>query len=403
MSEVKVMIQEWSSPDQGGNGTGPRAALPGLHQFWITCLLGLAPLILLVFLVGLYFWVERENAYAAMQARNYSELVAQELGKRAARVQEDLRRWIRDPALRQVLRVGDPQVRIAEEQRLAGRLPLALRVRLVPSASAGGIEGEDVAPDLSMAGKDLVHRARQERATTPLEAHLVGQDGMHLAVAAPVLDENQEGVLGVVHVALPMALLPFLQDGGPKWGRLQFQQQVEIEVAALDGKAQAPAPGATPSFWVNVPGTSLRVAAWMTPESLLAPKFLFIALGSYLLVMGLIAFVLRLLLNRLEQALATDFAGLRAMIEDAVNSWPIRKLQCRLAETRSLMEAIRPLLINLAAIRRRSAQSSRRPEESQPLMPLSGLGPDDLELGEVRPDRPVPRDGGDNPGAGQPA
>jgi hypothetical protein len=225
-----------------------------------------------------------------------------------------------------------------------------------------------------MAGKDLVHRARQERATTPLEAHLVGQDGMHLAVAAPVLDENQEGVLGVVHVALPMALLPFLQDGGPKWGQLQFQQQVEIEVATLDAKAQAPMPDATPSFWVNVPGTSLRVAAWMTPESLLAPQPLLIALGSYLLVMGLIAFVLRLMLNRLEQALAADFAGLRAMIEDAVNTWPIRKLQCRLAETQSLMEAIRPLLISLAAIRRRNAQSSRRPEALPPLMPARPPG-----------------------------
>ena len=397
------MSQDWSPPDQGGNETGPRTALPGLHQFWINCLIGLAPLILLVFMVGLYLWVERENSYAAMQAHNYSELVAQELGKRAARVQEDLRRVIRDPALRQVLRTGDPQARSAEEQRLAGRIPLALRVRLVPSAPAEGAEAEPVTPDLSMAGKDLVHRARQERATTPVEAHLVGQDGMHLAVAAPVLDENQEGVLGVVHVALPMALLPFLQDGGPKWGQLQFQQLVEIEVATLDDKAQSSAPAMVPSFWVNVPGTSLRVAAWMTPESLLSPKPLFIALGSYLLVMGLIAFVLRLLLNRLEQALAADFAGLRAMIEDAANTWPIRKIQSRLEETRSLMEAIRPLLISLAAVRRRSAQfGSRRQDESPPLMPLAGPGPDDLELGEIMPDRPGLGGESDKAGSGKP-
>lgn len=387
------MSQDWSQQDQGGNATGPQAAPPGLHQFWINCLLGLAPLILVVFMVGLYFWIDRENAYAAMQARNYSELVAQELGKRAARVQEDLRRVIRDPALRQVLQAGDPQARIAEEQRLAGRIPLALRVRLVPSAPTG-TEGETTLPDLSMAGQDLVHRARQERATTPVEAHLVGQDGMHLAVAAPVLDENQEGVLGVVHVALPTALLPFLQDGGPKWGQLQFQQLVEIEVATLDAKAQAPAPATEPSFWVNVPGTSLRVAAWMTPESLLAPKPLFIALGGYLLVMGLIAFVLRLLLNRLEQALVADFAGLRAMIEDTVNTWPIRKIQSRLAETRSLVEAIRPLLISLAAIRRRAVQSgTRRPEEALPPMPPEGLDTGDLVLGEIRPDRPGSGDG----------
>ena len=396
------MSQDWSPPDQGGNEMGPRAALPGLHQFWINCLIGLAPLMLLVFMVGLYFWVERENSYAAMQARNYSELVAQELGKHAARVQEELRRWTRDPALRQVLRAGDPQVRIAEEQRLAGRLPMALRVRLVPGAQGSGPDSEAAIPDLSMAGKDLVHRAQQERATTPLEAHLVGQDGMHLAVAAPVLDENQEGVLGAVHVALPMALLPFLQNGGPKWGQLQFQQQVEIEVATLDTKAQTPTPAATPSFWVNVPGTSLRVAAWMTPDSLLAPKPLFIALGSYLLVMGLIAFVLRLLLNRLEQALAADFAGLRAMIEDAANTWPIRKIQSRLSETRSLMEAIRPLLISLAAIRRRHAQSSRRLEEAPTLMAPEGLGPGDLELGDAWSDHRGPGDVSDKPGTGQP-
>ncbi|MCC7277828.1 MAG: hypothetical protein IT487_05875 [Chromatiaceae bacterium] len=372
-------------------GPGAKGA-PGLHQFWLSSVFALAPLMLVAYLIGLYIWVERENEFAAMQARNYSELVAQELGKHAARVQDQLRAWARDPALRQALRQGDAQALATEEQRLAGRIPLAMRVRLVPLRRHGEANGEP--QDLSLAGLDLVHRAQQERATTPLEAHLVGQDGMHLAIAAPVLDENKEGVLGVIHVALPMALLPFLQDEGPKWGQLQFQQEVEIEVATLDLQSHSSAPNEAPSFWVNVPGTSLRVAAWMTPESLLAPKSLLIALGGFLLTMSLIAFVLRLLLNRLERALAADFASLRAMIEDAANTWPIRKLHCRLAETQPLVEAIRPLLIGLAAVRRRTqGEPHAGPAPVAPGAPVVGVETVDLELGEVPPllaDNPAP-------------
>ncbi len=362
-------------------GTGEDSA-PGLHHFWLSCLFTLAPLVLVAYLIGLYVWIDRENGFAAMQARNYSELVAQELGKHAARVQDQLRAWARDPALRQVLRQGDAQALAAEEQRLAGRIPLAMRVRLVPTERRG--EGEADVHDLSLAGLDLVHRAQTERATTPVEAHLVGQDGMHLAIAAPVLDENKEGVLGVIHVALPMALLPFLQNEGPQWGQLQFQQEVEIEVATLDLQSHSSAPNEAPSFWVNVPGTSLRVAAWMRPTSLLDPKSLLITFGGFLLTMSLIAFMLRLLLNRLERSLDADFAGLRAMIEDAANTWPIRKFQCRLAETQPLVEAIRPLLIGLAAVRRR-AQAEQSSAANPPAASLAGFDPTDLELGEVPP------------------
>jgi hypothetical protein len=57
----------------------------------------------------------------------------------------------------------------------------------------------------------------------------------------------------------------------------------------------------------------------MTPDTLLAPKPRLVALGGYLLTISMIAFILRLLLNRLEQPLAADVASLRAMIEDAAH------------------------------------------------------------------------------------
>lgn len=376
------MKQGWVHKINGATIGEDMEKAPDLHQFWLSCLFALAPLILLAYLTGLFIWVDRENDFVTLKTRNYSELVAQELGKHAARIQEQLRTWARDPALRQAFRQGDAKAMGTEEQRLAGRIPLAIRVRLVPLERH--VEGKTDIPDLSMAGLDLVHRAQQERATTPVEAHLVGQDGMHLAIAAPVLDENQEGVLGVIHVTLPMAMLPFLQNEGPHWGQLHFQQEVEIEVATLDLQSHSSAPNASPNFWVNVPGTSLRVAAWITPTSLLAPRLLMITLGGFLLTMSLIAFLLRLLLNRLERSLAADYAGLRAMIEDAANTWPIRKIHCRLAETQPLIEAIRPLLIGLAAVRRR-VQMEQATAANPPAASSPGFEPADLELGEVSP------------------
>jgi hypothetical protein len=53
----------------------------------------------------------------------------------------------------------------------------------------------------------------------------------------------------------------FLQDGGPTWGQLQFQQQVEIEVATLDAKTARPTRWC-PAFASISLAPDLPVAAW---------------------------------------------------------------------------------------------------------------------------------------------
>jgi hypothetical protein len=56
-----------------------------------------------------------------------------------------------------------------------------------------------------------------------LEVHRLGSPEEHLAIAAPILAATGETVLGVVHVALPLSLLPSLEDANGKRGHIGYQ------------------------------------------------------------------------------------------------------------------------------------------------------------------------------------
>ncbi len=65
MGQGRVLKNNGAAGEPGAKGAS------GFHQFWLSYLFALAPLILVAYLIGLYVWVERENGFAAMQARNY--------------------------------------------------------------------------------------------------------------------------------------------------------------------------------------------------------------------------------------------------------------------------------------------------------------------------------------------
>jgi phosphomannomutase/phosphoglucomutase len=297
--------------------------------------------LLVAFAVAYFAWSKQVEQESLRRLESCSGVLARDLGIRVAALQGRIGEWGADPRLRDLLRGRDPDQLRAEERSLTLRMPDALGVRLLPSDHEAGVE--DGARSLSYAGLDLVHQAERQRRVTDLEVHRLGGPERHLAIAGPVFDEPGAAVVGVIHVALPLSLLPQLQDAGGDRARVLYQQRVGSKVAILPGPDGAVPPG-VPDHEAAVPGTRLQVVAWTTGEEGLNTVSLLIAAGAYLILMLLVAAALLLPLWAVKRALAADYAGLVALVEDAVNKQPLRRMKCALLESKPAIEVISRLL-----------------------------------------------------------
>lgn len=354
-----------------------------LASFWVTAMVGVSLVLLLAFAAGVLVWMEKEDSFGVRQLRSCSAVLVRDLGSRAAGIQGRLRAWAADPQLKEAFRRRDAEALQAKEEMLTALMPSASRVRLLVAGYSGG--DEDDGQELSYAGLDLIHQAEQRRQVTPVEVHRLGREDMHLAIAGPVLDDQGGQVLGVVHVSLPPSLLPSAEDAGGDWGRILFQQQVGGEVATVGFEGRGSAPEGEPDYRTDVPGTRLRVVAWVVRSSLLQGDLLFMGLGACGLVLVLVGLALWIPLRGIKNALVLDYAGIVAMAEDAANSKPIRRIKCRLSETQPVVEILTRVLRSIPQAR----PGNRRPAAGAVPMPV--IEPDPGP-GSVSPAEPTDRD-----------
>ena len=295
-------------------------------------------------------------------------------------VRKLLGRWASDPSLQKVLRAMDEGRTRAKEEELRQQIPAALDVRLVAPNQAGIMDG--AGPFMSNAAIDLMERTFQERKVSALEAHRVGQPEMHLAIAGPVLVDQGAKALGVVHLALPMSLLPPLADAGGDAGRIQYQQSAGNDVVTLPLAQARGLPGDAPQGFVDIPGTSLRIGAWPNPAGLFDSGAVAWVVIGYLGVLGLVGLALWVPYRNLRLALAQDHAGLIALVEDGLMRRPLRALSCGLAETGAVLERIVSLLSGIGAGGARVASPRElpptAPDVEVPYGPMTG---DVLESG----------------------
>jgi phosphomannomutase/phosphoglucomutase len=347
-----------------------RARAPSLLKYWVAGMVGIGLVVLLAFLSGLFLWVQDEERDDLAQARRCSALLVNELGHRAGAVRERLREWSADPRLRGALASpGEASLR-SGEAFLAGLMPDALSIRLLSAGENG--QGVGAGQSLSYAGLDLVNQAERERRVTPLEVHRVGEEDMHLAVAGPVLAEAEGEVLGVVHVSLPISLLPSVIDAGANpVTQMRFQQRAGDAVATVDRQQQGSPPERDPDLRIEVPGTRLQVAAWVTHQNVLDGDLPVQLLSGFAAVMVLIVLVSWLSLRSLRAALAADHAGIVAMAEDVAHGRPVRRIRCRLAESEPIVEVVGRKLRDLAT----SRQAERRAAAHRPADSRPGAGP----------------------------
>jgi phosphomannomutase/phosphoglucomutase len=336
-----------SAGPSGNNGARVRGH--GLAAYWVRAVVGVGLILLMAVSAAVYLWVENEDTHRIRQLESCSGILVSELANRVTALQGQLRAWSADPQMRVALRTGDPEDLLSYAELLTRQIPGALKVRLFVTGTMER-EGADT-QHLSYAGLDLIREAERRRSVSALEVHKLGQPDVHLAVAGPVVDERREKVLGVVHIALPLALLGSTSEASGGVGRILFQQQVGDQVASLNPDTGGVVEMGPADYRADVPGTRLSVVAWLNPASVLDGDLPLYAGAVYLLLLMLIAAAMWLPLRALRRALAVDYSGVVALVEDAVNRRPLRRLQCRLSETRSIVEVLGRLLRNVQPTR----------------------------------------------------
>jgi phosphomannomutase/phosphoglucomutase len=318
-------------------------------RYWLAAFAGSALVLTIATTLVVYAWLSREDTLALKQLSAWASTTATNLSHRIAPVQGVLRGLGSDPSLQQLFRAQDSAGLRAKEEELARQIPDAIRVRLL---APGQTEAPNAgAAPMSYAAIDLLRRTTEERTLSPLEIHRVAQPDVHLAIAAPILDDQGAQVLGLVHVALPVALLPVIAEADGTIGQVLFQQSVGTDVVTLAPTTGASVPTAPPDRSFEVRGTTLRVAVWVRPTNLLGGDILLWAPLGLVALLGLTALALWYPYRRLQQALALDRAGLVGLVEDSVLRRPLRQLKCRLAETNLIREDLLPLLRSKAPVR----------------------------------------------------
>jgi phosphomannomutase / phosphoglucomutase len=272
-----------------------------------------------------------------------ARLLAQGIATELARARDLLESAGTDPGLQGALALGRPEALGDKELELQTRFPVTLAVHLFPAEKINSAEG---IPFMSYAGLDLARQAVQARRVTRAEVHKVGQSDMHLAIAGPVFDAREDRVLGVVHLALPMTLLPTPAAPLLGLGVAAYRQIVGGHAVGLD--RVSPTPGREPDEAVDIPGSRLQIAVWLAPRPLPDPELLWAAVAVYLMVLALIGVLLWLGHRRLRGNLQEDAQGFVLLVQDALQQRPVRRLKSRIAETQ---RAHLDLLTQLRALR----------------------------------------------------
>lgn len=318
-------------PPNPRDGPRPEAssgrAAQGLRVYCLHGFLGVALVLLATTLLALAVlerWERnRDSRYLAGTAR----LLVQGAAEGLDPVRRLLASVATDPAVQEALAGGRPERLRDLETRLKGRLPGALAVQLFTAAQISTAEG---IPSIGHAGLDLTRRAAKEHRVTPLEAHKVGQPGMHLAVAGPVLEPGGDQVLGVVHLALPLSLLPSAGRLANALGVAAYRQVVGAQAVPLDTKAEQPE--TAPDQTLEIPESRLQVALWGPPRDLLDPRLLGGLGAIYLIVLGAIGIPLWLTHRRLRRDLQADAQEFVSLVLDALQRRPNRQPNSRISE-----------------------------------------------------------------------
>jgi phosphomannomutase/phosphoglucomutase len=341
----------------------------GLGTYWWIAYAAAAVVLLLALLGATVIFGANESRMMERHLGAYSATLAQEMSNRTSAVRGQLKRWRDDPGLRAALLDGRGDVLLDKEAELALLVPGAVAVMVFTNEqiAPGGL----AARRLSFAGLDMVQQARDQGIIAPLEAHRVRQDDEHLAVAGPVTDGADGKVLGVIHVMLPLTLLPHTAPDAQAESHFVFRQRVGEEVVAVRPADAEPAPGGAPSVRLPIADTRLELFAWAQAPGLLASGLLPLMSGLYALSLALLAVALGMPYRHQRRGVKADLASMVALAEDAAAQRPLRTTRGRVRELVAATDTLRRRLRGIGSAR------TVAPKSAAELAALAAEAPDD--------------------------
>ncbi len=346
---------------QGGKEEKGKAAeprLPHLLSFFPLSFGGVAIIMLGLFGMGLYGHYERVKTDHFTHVQHSAGIFVQDLNRQIQGIRTHIAQLTQDARLIQVLASQDLDELRVLETVLKKRIPQAIRVRLFPSRSQDAVIQDG--RGLSYAGLDLVRQAREDQQIPPLEVHRVGQKDEHIALAAPVYEGKQ--LLGVIHAALPLSLLPDPSAVLGKENPAFLQQRVGNHLITLNlGQSRKP-PAGEPSDRIPVRNTRWELAVWAAPPAFsetFSPVWWLLAYG---LSLGLLAFVIWFPARRIQNALEEDLLRLAAAVEAVARRGKPGKPRYDFQETYAVGMRVHYALQELASVSSEGPRTSKAVE-----------------------------------------
>ena len=279
------------------------------------------------------------NSLAAQLSASQSDaafkLLQHELTLNINSQMDRVRQLAVDSGVRQSLVEYDEQ-KLAEVAELyAGQSPDILKIRFF---KPGFLEiDDDAQAPVSYASIDLARRATEQKKIPPMEMHALSGKGKHIAVAAPILDEDK-AVMGVVLVALsPFVINDEINSVDKKLFGVKLEQAVGEDVIEL---ARSPAyKDNAQSRDIKLQNTIWRLQYQRLPVAVDVMQMW--SVMALLLITLVIVILLIVLQKSFKKSLADDCELIKSYVEEklkAKNTTIVPTL--KLSETIALLKSL---------------------------------------------------------------
>ncbi len=356
----------------GDISTGGRGSISGFVRNSLT----IVTIAVLLFGTALYFLQDiSETELSSREVRASAEGVAHSLSGRVQLYQALLQQLAVDPELAEVLRSGSRGVLLAQEEVLAGKIPQASRVHLLPP-DWDSLEGESER-QLSFASLAMLRAVGRSGDISLAEVHQLKEGRSHIAMAVPVKEADSGRVLGIIHLILPLTMLEqSMQAVDRRNAQVELRQLaagVAVLLAANDegGHIKGHGSGSFPvvgSIWqVVFQPPKVGLLPDLSPTMLIIPM-----LG--LLLVGLL---MLLQMRRLKGMLQADHVTIVKMAERGLQGQPpVKREQSQLLELQPTMDKLFDLAHAVKkAPGRQAAVESAPTEEQVTVTEISAVAP----------------------------